>query len=373
MGHLSQSSIWKAKTFGKKASKASKGLTATVEVTSDLAPSLIKSAFEKGQILGRAANHARDLTDRPPNDLNPAGYRAHLAEVVKKNGFKYTFLDTKELKKLGAGGFLAVVSADPETSSGIAKVTYTPSKKALGKVALVGKGLCFDTGGYNIKTGTYMHGMHGDMQGSAVALATLEALSEMNAPYEVTAYLAIAENLISPTAFRPNDVVVACNGMSIEVVDTDAEGRMVLSDTLALASREEPNLIIDYATLTGSIIRALDKRRCGVYSNVAKLGALAVDVGDEVGERLWTFPIGRDYFELLKSDIADIKQCNPAFNADHIYAASFLARFVGPKIPWLHVDLAAGDYKGGLGLISSDTTGFGSAWTVAFLDKFFKR
>jgi leucyl aminopeptidase len=372
VGHLSQSALWKAKTFGKKSEAPSETFSGTFEFISDLNPSLVKGAFQRGQILGRAANHSRDLTDRPPNDLNPAGYRKHLEQIVKKNTFQYSFLDTKELKKIGAGAFLAVVSADPDTASGIAKVTYAPKKRSLGKVALVGKGLCFDTGGYNIKTGTYMHGMHGDMQGSAVALATLEALAEMQAPFHVTAYLAIAENLISPTAFRPNDVVVACNGMSIEVVDTDAEGRMVLSDTLALASLDEPDLIIDYATLTGSVIRALDKRRSGVYSNVAKLGALAVEVGESVGERLWNFPIGRDYFELLKSEIADIKQLNPAFNADHIYAASFLSRFVGKKIPWLHVDLAAGDYKGGLGLISSDTTGFGSAWTVALLEKYFK-
>jgi leucyl aminopeptidase len=201
------------------------------------------------------------------------------------------------------------------------------------------------------------------MTGSAVALSLFRAMVEMEVPYEVNAYLALAENLISHEGYRPNDVVVASNGISIEVIDTDAEGRMVLSDTLVLASEKEPDLILDFATLTGSVVRALDTRRCGAYSNDLKFSELAVKVGERCGERVWNFPIGDDYEDALKSDTADVRQCSSASAADHIYAATFMSKFIGKvkdkPITWLHVDLAADTNKGGLGLVSSETTGFG--------------
>ena len=372
-GHLSESCDWKPMGFGKKAEAKSKFKELKFEFVSKIAPKKLQMAFDMGRVKARACNYVRTLTEMPPNELNPEGYRKHIDLFVKKHGLKQEFFDTAKLAKLGANAFLAVVRADPNSKGGIAKLTYSPKTKAKKKIALVGKGLCFDTGGYNVKTGDFMHGMHGDMMGSAVALAALEAFKELELPYEVTSYLAIAENLISPTGFKPNEVVVAMNGMSIEVVDTDAEGRMVLSDTLTLASREKPDLIIDYATLTGSVIRALDRRRSGIYTNQMKYLSMALEAGEQSGERVWGFPIGRDYLEVLKSEHADIKQCNPAWNADHIYAATFLSRFVESEIPWFHMDLAASESKGGLGLVSTDTTGFGIGWTLSFVESFFKR
>jgi leucyl aminopeptidase len=197
------------------------------------------------------------------------------------------------------------------------------------------------------------------MTGSAIALSLFEALVKLDAPYEVHCYLALAENVISFDAYRPNDVVVASNGISIEVDNTDAEGRMCLSDTLAIASEEKPDFIIDYATLTGSVIRSIDTRRCGAYSNVLKVSQLAIEVGERSGERVWNFPIGGDYNEGIKSEYADVRQCSTSAAADHIYAATFLSKFVGKGIPWLHIDLAASGNKGGLGLVPTETTGFG--------------
>jgi leucyl aminopeptidase len=212
--------------------------------------------------------------------------------------------------------------------------------------------------------------MQHDMTGSAIALSLFEALVKLEAPYEIHCYMALAENLIAFDAYRPNDVVVACNGISIEVDNTDAEGRMCLSDTLAIASEEKPDFIIDYATLTGSVIRSIDTRRSGAYSNVLKVSQLAVEVGERTGERVWNFPIGGDYNEAIKSSFADVRQCATAAAADHIYAATFLSKFVGKNIPWLHIDLAASGNKGGLGLVPTDTTGFGVRFGLEMVREF---
>ncbi len=276
----------------------------------------------------------------------------------------------KELKKRGAGAFLAVIKGDLNDRAGIAHLRYQGGKKSKKNIAIVGKGLCFDTGGYNIKTGDFMLGMHKDMTGSAVALSLFCALVELKVDYEVNVYLALAENLVSHEAYRPNDVVIASNGMSIEVVDTDAEGRMVLTDTLVMASESKPDLIIDFATLTGSVVRAIDTRRCGAYSNQLKVSQLAVNVGEQCGERVWNFPIGEDYNDALRSDIADIRQCSTSTSSDHIYAATFLSKFVSKKTPWIHIDLAADCNKGGLGIVSTETTGFGVRFGYYFISEF---
>jgi leucyl aminopeptidase len=211
-----------------------------------------------------------------------------------------------------------------------------------------------------------MYGMQRDMTGSAVALAILELAIRLNLPYEVHAFLGVTENLISHKAYKPSDVVVASNGTSIEVTDTDAEGRMVLSDVLSIAQKEGGDLMLDFGTLTGAVIRALDMRRSGIFTNQMKLLSTAYKCGEECGERVWGFPIGEDYAEQLKSDVADILQCRVAPEADHIYAATFLSHFAGEKIPWVHMDLSAAECTGGLGLVSSNTTGFGVRWALTF-------
>lgn len=372
-GHLSESGDWKPTAYGKRTEAKNIHKELHFEFVSKLATKQLEPAFHTGQVKARACNQIRTLSEMPPNKLNPKGYKTHIQAFAKEHGLKYEFFDTAKLTKLGANAFLAVVRADPSTESGIAKVTYKPKGSIKKKIALVGKGVCFDTGGYNIKTGDHMLGMHGDMGGSAIVLAMLEAFKELNLPFEVTSYLVLAENLISPSGFKPNEVVIAMNGMSIEVVDTDAEGRMILSDALVLASREKPDLLLDYATLTGSVIRCLDRRRSGIYTNEMKFLPMAMDAGDASGERVWGFPIGRDYLEVLNSEVADIKQCNPAWNGDHIYASTFLSRFVEAGVPWFHMDLAACENKGGLGLVTTDNTGFGVGWTLSFVDRFFRR
>ncbi len=360
-------SRYRPEVFGKKADERKKLGKLVLTVDSALPKKLFDQAVEEGRVLGHANNQVRYLAELPSNVLHPKSYREKAEKLAKELKVGFEFLGKKELTRRGAGAFLAVVQGDHHERSGIVHLHYNPGKKAKKRLALVGKGLCFDTGGYNIKTGNFMNGMHQDMTGSAVALSLFEALVRLDAPYEIHAYLALAENLVAFDAYRPNDIVTACNGVSIEVDNTDAEGRMCLSDTLAIASETRPDLMLDFATLTGSVIRSLDTRRCGAYSTDLKLSRSAVDAGERSGERVWNFPIGGDYFEAIKSDYADVRQCATAQAADHIYAATFLSKFVGKDIPWVHIDLAAGNNKGGLGLVPTETTGFGVRFGLEFI------
>lgn len=313
-------------------------------------------------------NHvARWLTALPGNRLGPAQYRRLIATLAKAHNWTLEFLDQRALRRRRAGAFLAVTQAG-SPDSGIVQLKYRPrghSKQP--KLALVGKGISFDTGGVNLKSAKSMYGMHEDMAGSAVALGSLLALSQLKVDFAIDCWLALAENNIGPAAYKPNDVVTACDGSSIEIVHTDAEGRMVLADTLSLCAREKPDVIIDYATLTGSCVDALSTRYSGLFCNRDNLLPLLVAAGRESGERVWPFPLDSDYDEDLKSDCADIKQCTVGSEADHILAARFLARFVPASCAWVHLDLAAANHKGGLAHIPSDITGFGVGLTLQAL------
>lgn len=308
----------------------------------------------------------RSLTLLPPNDLTPGAYRDKIKALAAGHGWAHEEYDMRKLRKLGAGAFVAVAQGSEVEDAAIVHLSYAP-KKAKQTVALVGKGICFDTGGHNLKPARYMHGMHEDMNGSAVALGLLVAATRMQLPVRIDVWLALAQNHISPKAYKQNDVVTALNGTTIEIIHTDAEGRMVLADTLTLASRAKPDFIMDFATLTGSMITALGTRYSGVLGNRPELLCRAVMVGQAAGERVNAFPFDEDYESELDSKIADIKQCTLDGEADHILAARFLSRFIEGDVPWLHVDLSACNHKGGLGAVGSDVTGFGVGFTLEFL------
>ena len=313
-------------------------------------------------------NLARWLTALPPNELTPGHYRRRIERLALEYKWKTEFLDIRKLKARGAGAFLAVAQGSPEPDAGILHLRYTPKKPAGKKtLALVGKGICFDTGGTNLKPARHMHGMHEDMEGSAVALGTLLALTELKADFPVDAWLALAQNHIGPKAYKQNDVVQAANGTTIEVTHTDAEGRMVLADTLYFASQKKPKLIVDFATLTGACVGALSTRISGVLTNREEFVPVLIRAGTDSGERVWPFPLTKDYEEALKSDSADIKQCTLDNDADHILAATFLKKFLVNDPDWVHVDLSAGNHKGGLAHIPTDITGFGVRFTLNLL------
>jgi leucyl aminopeptidase len=316
---------------------------------------------------GFGNNVARWFTALPPNELSATSYRKAIDTLIKPYPITSKFLGERELTRLKAGAFLAVAQGSAARDAGIAHLSYRPARSKQAAVALVGKGVLFDTGGTNLKPFKGMLDMHTDMQGSAVALGVLLALAELQVPYAVDAWLAITENRLSASAYKSQDVVYAANGTSIQVIHTDAEGRMVLADALALAARAEPAVIIDYATLTGSCVAALTDQYSGVFSNRAAADRLLIDTGIASGERVWPFPMDADFDELLKSEIADIKQCVVDNDGDHILAARFLNRFVPEHIPWIHVDLSAGQHKGGLAHVPSDITGFGVRFTLELL------
>lgn len=324
-----------------------------------------KHNAEKPLAEGYGTSLTRYLAMMPANILTPKSYVKEINKLAKQYGFKQTFYGHKQLEKLNAGAFLAVVQGSHHKDSGILHLKYTAKKnnKNTKTIALVGKGMCFDTGGNNLKTPTgSMYGMHHDMTGSAVALGTLVTLAELKVDFNIDCYLAIADNYISPESYRPGDVVYASNGMSIEVINTDAEGRMVLSDTLHMASNKKPDLIFDYATLTGSCVRALDNLQSGAVTNRPEFVSKLIDISNKSGERVWPFPYNEDYDDILKSEVADIKQCHEG-SSDVIRAARFLGKFVDQNIPWVHIDLSANENKGGLAHVCSNTTGFGVRFT----------
>ncbi|MCO6427859.1 leucyl aminopeptidase family protein [Nitrosomonas communis] len=312
---------------------------------------------------------ARGLTGLPPNELTPKTYREQIEKLAINENWKYEEYDLPALRKLGAGAFIAVAQGSDSEDAAIVHLQRNNGKNTTKKVALVGKGICFDTGGHNLKPARFMHGMHEDMNGSAVALGVLLAATRADLPINIDCWLAIAQNHISPRAYKQNDVITALNGTTIEIIHTDAEGRLVLADTLTLAGKQKPDLIIDFATLTGSLITALGSRYSGIFSNREHLIQKALAVGKSCGERVCAFPMDADYETELESKIADIKQCLLDSDFDHILAARFLNRFVN-DVPWLHMDLSACNHKGGLGAVGTDITGFGVAWAIAFLQKF---
>lgn len=300
----------------------------------------------------------RSLTMLPPNELNPTSYRDKVKKLAKENGWQHKEFDMAALKKMGAGAFYAVGQGSEPQDAAIVHLTYKP-KKSNKNIALVGKGICFDTGGHNLKPAKYMQGMHEDMNGSAVALGILLAASEMKLEVKIDCWLAIAQNHIGPLAYKQNDVVTALNGMTIEIVHTDAEGRMVLADTLTLASRQKPDVILDYATLTGSMSVAVTDRMSGVIANKPELACKAIGAGAAAGERIVAFPYEEDMDSDLDSDIADIKQCTLEGGGDHMHAARFMGKFIENDVAWLHADLSSTNRKGGLGAVQSDVNGFG--------------
>jgi leucyl aminopeptidase len=321
--------------------------------------------YARERAIAEANLLCRELTVLPPNELTPGAYRRRLRELARQSGWKHEEYDMKRLRRIGAGAFVAVAQGSAEDDAAIVHLTYR-HPGARKTVALVGKGICFDTGGHNLKPARYMQGMHEDMNGSAVALGILLAATRAKLRVNLDCWMAIAQNHLSPRAYKQNEVVTALNGTTIEIVHTDAEGRMVLSDTLTLAARGKPDLMVDFATLTGSMHTALGDRYSGVFATSDELARAAVTAGTASGERVCVFPLDDDYDAALESGIADVKQCTLDGGADHILATRLLQRFTD-KRPWIHMDLSASSCKGGLGAVGTEVTGFGVAWGFEFL------
>jgi leucyl aminopeptidase len=313
-------------------------------------------------------NLTRWLTALPPNKLDANSYVRLLGQLSKEEGWQFRKYGVRELRKMGAGAFLAVAQGNADDSAAIVRLRYRPKSKTTRPVlTLVGKGIIFDTGGTNLKPFTSMLDMHIDMGGSAVAVGSLLTLSRMHRPEAVDCWLCITENRTGPTAYKSQDVITALNGKTVQTIHTDAEGRMALADTLVLACRDKPELIIDYATLTGACINAVTSRYSGVFTNRSRWHPVLKRAGRDSGERVWPFPIGGEFLDDLRSDTADLRQCTPNGGGDHILAATFLNEFVNKDIPWVHVDLSACQRKGGLAHVPTELNGFGVLFTMNLL------
>jgi leucyl aminopeptidase len=349
------------------ASFKSKPKRATRPQRFDLARAGKLADLEVTQATAAGNNLARWLTALPPNILDARGFRRFAEQIAQRLKLRYRFFGEPQLKRLGAEAFLAVARGNATRDAGIAHLSYRPRGARAAPVSLVGKGICFDTGGTNLKPHKSMLEMHTDMEGSAVALGSLYALHALRSPLPMDCWLAITENRIGPAAYKPQDVVRAFNGTTIQIIHTDAEGRMVLADALGLAAARKPQAIIDYATLTGACVYALTERYSGAFTNRPDTREAIETAGANSGERVWCFPMDDDYESDLESTVADILQCAVEGKGDHILAARFLKRFVPNDIAWLHLDLSAGTRSGGLAHIGTDITGFGVRYTVELL------
>jgi len=312
----------------------------------DAADKAVRAETKRAPVVARAVARTRDWVNTPPNDLRPPGFADAVAGAGEAAGLAVEVLDERALKRGGYGGILAVGqgSAAPPR---LVRLAYAP-RGARRHVALVGKGITFDTGGYALKPIHGMADMKSDMAGAAAVAATLVALAALKPKVAVTGYLPIAENMISGSAYRPGDVITMYSGLKVEVLNPDAEGRMVLGDAIARACEDEPDYLLETSTLTGGQVVALGKRVAGVMGT-PELCERVREAGEAVGEPAWPMPLPDDVRKAMDSDVADISQVNPLFDrAGHMLQGGiFLSRFVADNVPWIHLDIAGPAFHSG--------------------------
>jgi leucyl aminopeptidase len=297
----------------------------------------LEQAINKGRIMAEAANWARDLVNEPANHMTPSQMAEAARQLAKSYGLKVEVLDREQMAKLGMGALLGVAQGSQQPPKFII-LNYKGSDSDEVNIALVGKGITFDSGGISIKPSEGMAEMKGDMAGGAAVMATLQALAQLKPKINATAIVPATENLPSGSALKPGDILTAMNGKTIEVLNTDAEGRLILADALSYAKKLGARAIIDVATLTGACRVALGTICSGAFSNNQELADKIIAAGNEAGELTWQLPMYDEYREQLKSDIADVKNIGNRY-AGAITAAKFLAEFVD-EIPWVHLDIA---------------------------------
>ena len=321
---------------------------------------LLKSAMIKNNVLIEGVFFTKDLQNEPPSSLRPFELADKIKEKLTKAGLKVAVFDEKEIKKRNMGGLLAVGQGSNAKPRFIV-IEYKPKGKvgSTKKVALVGKGVTFDTGGYCIKPWQGMLEMKADMSGAAVVAGTLLAASKANLPFEIMGIIPAAENMINGEAMRPSDIVKTASGKTIEVGHTDAEGRMILADALDYASKEKPDEIIDFATLTGACVVALGLNVAGLFTKNDRLADELYQTGMKTYDRVWRLPMWDEYNKENESKIADVNNDGGRWGGA-ITAAKFLENFVDKKIPWAHIDIAGPAIANDLTNYNKDyMTGFG--------------
>ena len=311
-------------------------ITLVVERSGDVAKA--KRAVEKAEVIVEAVWLVRDLITGPSNLVTPT-YLANTARAIaKQHRLKCTVIPFAQLKRLGFGGIVGVAQGSAHPAQFIV-LDYNP-RGAKATFALCGKGITFDTGGISIKPSAKMEAMKYDMSGAAAVMGTVKAAAQLKLPYRVVGIIAATENMPSGTAQKPGDVLKTLSGKTIEVINTDAEGRLVLSDCLHYAKRYKPDCVVDLATLTGACVIALGAEAIGLMTKDERLAARLNQAGKTTHERVWRLPLWDEYAELLRSDIADIKNVTDTGQAGTITAAKFLETFA-EGLPWAHLDIAS--------------------------------
>jgi len=303
---------------------------------------------------------SRDLVSEPPNVLNPKKYTEEIKKLSKL-GLKVEILNEKKLKKLGMNSLLGVGQGS-ENETFLAVIKWNGTKVNFGKpLAFVGKGVCFDTGGISLKPARFMEEMKYDMGGSAVVVGLMKSLALRKAKVNAVGVVGLVENMPDGNAQRPGDIVKSYSGKTIEVLNTDAEGRLVLADALSYTEKKfNPRFIIDLATLTGAIIMALGEEYAGLFSNNDELSKNIFKASENVNEKVWRLPLHKNYDKLMDSPIADVQNINYAGGAGSITAAQFLQRFILKNTPWAHLDIAGMAFqKKAANLNPGGATGFG--------------
>jgi leucyl aminopeptidase len=311
---------------------------------------------------------ARDLVNEPPNILSPVEFARRVKTNLGKLGVKVDVLGEAEMKKLGMGALLGVGQGSERESQLVVMRWNGARAKNDAPVAFVGKGVCFDSGGLSLKSGAGMIGMKGDMGGAAAVVGTMQALAARKARVNAVGVIGLVENMPDGMAQRPDDVVTSMSGQTIEVLNTDAEGRLVLADALTYTQQKfKPKFVIDLATLTGAIMVALGLEHAGLFSNDDALANRITESGRKVGEPVWRLPLGEAYDKMIRSKIADMKNITGTTHAGSIAAAQFLQRFVVDKTPWAHLDIAGVAWQDGEQKVHAPSWGVG--WGVRILNR----
>ncbi len=313
----------------------------------------------KFKALEEGTFYARDLVSEPGNILHPDEYARRLSSL-RKDGLKVNIYDKKKLKKLGMHALLGVGQGSIRGSY-LVTMEWNGAKNNSKPLAFVGKGVCFDTGGYSLKPAKFMEDMTYDMAGSATVVGLMKNFALRKAKINAVGVVGLVENMVSGNAQRPGDIVKSYSGKTIEILNTDAEGRLVLADALTFTEKKfKPKFIVDLATLTGAIIVCLGSEYAGLFSNDDKLSKEIFDAGEKVDEKVWRMPLHKNYDKLMNSKNADVQNINYVGGAGSTTAAQFLQRFILNKTPWAHLDIAGMAFsKYGGALNSGGATGFG--------------
>jgi len=304
----------------------------------------VKTGLARGQAIAAGIEVAREAANRPPNYATPSYLAEQTKALGKSHGIKVEVLDQKAVEKLGMGSFLSVAKGSDEPLRFIV-ARYEGAAKTVAPVVLVGKGITFDSGGISLKPGAGMDEMKFDMGGAASVLGTLRAVAELKPKLNLVAIIAACENMPSGRAVKPGDVVTSMSGQTIEILNTDAEGRLILCDALTYAERFKPAVVVDVATLTGACVIALGGVRSGMYASDDELAGALLAAGDAALDPCWRLPLDEEYEEGLKSNFADVANV-AGREGGSITAAKFLQRFAS-KYRWAHLDIAGTAWKGG--------------------------